>query len=102
MDDFWQPIPEERVEDHTKTLRCAAASSLEHPAIVWRRSAEKDPIFVRLTGDTPHGVTFICPLPLDVGEPIGFAREQGARPSTLHVARCDMLEEDIYRVGAHS
>jgi hypothetical protein len=101
MDDFWQPVPEERVEDHSERLRCAAASSLEHPALVWRQSSEQEPIFVRLLSDSHDGVTFICPLPLDVGESIGFAREKGTRPTMLHVARCDVLEEDIYRVGAH-
>jgi hypothetical protein len=100
--EFWQPPLRSMAEEHVEELRVAAKSSLERPAVIWRGRTGEEPIFVRLLNDSEYGVTFMCPVPLEAGEDIEFSKAlDDAARRTLHVARCEHLEEDAYRVGAH-
>ena len=100
--EFWQPIIPTMAEENREEMQVAATSSLVRPAVVWRIRTGEDPIFVRLLNDSEYGMTFVCPVPLEMGESIEVARElEGAARRKLHVARCEFLAEDIYRGSAH-
>jgi hypothetical protein len=100
--EFWQPIIPTMAEENREEMKCAATSSLVRPAVIWRPRSGEDPIFVRLLNDSEFGMTFVCSVPLEMGESIELARDpDGAERKTLHVARCEYLAEDIYRVSTH-
>ncbi len=91
------------LEDRIHNRRHELRAPLMLAGWIWRAKAPGKAIAIRILDHSDHGVGFISPVALDIGELFDIALERtGPRHIGLHVAYCESLNEDTFRIGTHT